>query len=253
MARCAAARPLSSRVVCVSGAVRLSGRCRARRRSKSAAWSSAPIRSRAAGESSAMLLNTSWMPNRRWITDSWTSRARSMRSCSWRAWACLFVAWRAKAASAAVLPSVHSRWRSGSRSGGRSGPRSERITPSQRPAAAIGVHTSVDSWIRLRNSSGTPSAIALEISITRSSSSDSRATGTVSTVTWASAKTSRGMPKLPAAREAQARAVVAEDHGAVHVGHQAGGLAQAAVEGVASTDRPRRGRAVRRTSRARRC
>ena len=52
---------------------------------------------------------------------------------------------------------------------------------------------------------------------------------------------------------APARAVVAEDHRAVHVREPARRLAQAAVEGVAATGRPRRARAARRTSRARRC
>ena len=49
------------------------------------------------------------MPNSRWITPSWISRARSIRSCSWRASSWLRVAIRASAASAATLPIVHSR------------------------------------------------------------------------------------------------------------------------------------------------
>ena len=65
--------------------MRPSGRCSARRRSTSAACSSAAIRWRASGVSSAEDENTSWTPNRRWITPSCTSRARSMRSCSCRA------------------------------------------------------------------------------------------------------------------------------------------------------------------------
>ena len=102
----------SSSVVCVSGATRPSERCSARRRSTSAACSSAAIRSRASGDSSAWLENTSCTPNSRWITPSCTSRARSIRSCSWRARACWLVASRAWVARAAVLPSAHSAWRS---------------------------------------------------------------------------------------------------------------------------------------------
>src|SRR5829696_3128802 len=55
----------SSSVVWVSGAERPSGRCSARRRSTSAACSSAAMRWRASGLSSAEDENTSWTPNRR--------------------------------------------------------------------------------------------------------------------------------------------------------------------------------------------
>ena len=107
----------SANVVSVAGALRPSGRCSARRRSRSAAWSSTVTRSRASAGSGASLETTSSTPNSRWITPSCTSRARSIRSCSWRARACWNVACRAASASAEVLPSVQSRSRSSSVSG----------------------------------------------------------------------------------------------------------------------------------------
>ena len=77
-----------------------------------------PSRARAPRRGSgASLETTSRTPNSRWITPSCTSRARSIRSCSWRAARRWNVAWRAASASAAGLPSVHSRSRSSSDSG----------------------------------------------------------------------------------------------------------------------------------------
>jgi phage-related protein len=73
-------------------------------------------------------------------------------------------------------------------------PRSDRITPSQRPAADIGVHTSVASRSRSRYSSGTSGVSSAVTSITRSSWSAWRAIGIDSTVTWAFSKTSRSIP-----------------------------------------------------------
>ena len=67
------------------------------------------MRSRASRESSFSLEKAIVIPNRRWMTPSWMSRARSMRSCSWRARSCWVVATRAWVASATVLPIVHSR------------------------------------------------------------------------------------------------------------------------------------------------
>ena len=67
------------------------------------------MRPRASAESSWSAENAIETPNSRWITPSWISRARSMRSCSWWASSWLRVAMRAWVASAATLPIVHSR------------------------------------------------------------------------------------------------------------------------------------------------
>ena len=87
-----------------------------------------------------------------------------MRSC-WR------VALRAVATSAAVLPSVHSRWRSPSLSSKRPPPRSAQITPYARPAALSGVQTSVVIPNSSPYSGGSTSSIRSDTTTTASSRS----------------------------------------------------------------------------------
>ena len=66
----------------VARGARPSGRCSALRRSPSAAWVSAAQRSRAAAGRSPSPSSAIETPNRRWITSSWISRARSIRCSS---------------------------------------------------------------------------------------------------------------------------------------------------------------------------
>ena len=118
-------------MVRVAGVMRPSGRWIASRSSASAAWTSLWQRSRTSAGMSPAADRASDTPNRRWMTPSWTSRARSMRSVSARARSPWRVAARAATASAAVLPTVQciSSWSaSGSNS---SVPRSVSSTPYQ--------------------------------------------------------------------------------------------------------------------------
>ena len=73
-------------------------------------------------------------PNSRWITLSWTSRARSIRSCSLRARACWNGRGARASASAATLPSVHSRLRSLARRAAARGARSAEDHAAPAPA-----------------------------------------------------------------------------------------------------------------------
>ena len=124
----------SSSVVCVSRALRPSGRCSARRRSRSAGLQLHRRRARAPRAAAARR----WRRRaaRRTAAGSRPRAPRARGRCAPAAGARAAdwnVAWRAASASAEILPSVHSRSRSSSDSG-RRGRRSARITPAPAPA-----------------------------------------------------------------------------------------------------------------------
>ena len=168
----------------VSRAARPSGRCSARRRSRRPAWSSTRHALARLVVSGASLETTSSTPNRRWITLSCTSRARSIRSCSWRARA---PAGRSRGArprrAPTVLPSVHSRSRSSSdERAARAAVGEDHAAPA--PAGRERARRrACASSSRSRKRSGTSRAtVSASISITRSSTSAWRAIGADSTV-----------------------------------------------------------------------
>ena len=175
---------------------------------------------------------TSSTPNRRWITPSCTSRARSIRSCSWRA--------RAAGTSRGAPPrpaptscraSTAGRAPPRSAAGAAAGRRGSRRSSARPPTA--GTQTSVASSSRSRKPSGTSRAtVSASISITRSS-------------TQRLARDRRRLDGHARVREAlevepegargahpAVRLVVAEDHRAVHRGQPADRLAERRVEAV---------------------
>src|SRR5215210_3609818 len=116
---------------------------RASRRSPSAASISAAALRRSSSASGTSEPSASEIPNSRWVTRSWTSRARSIRSESRRLRSSCRVTSRTWLASAAVRPRASIVERSVSVRSKGSPSRSAKITPSQRPAAATGVQVSL--------------------------------------------------------------------------------------------------------------
>jgi hypothetical protein len=197
--RCARSSSRTSRRGRDAVGVRPSGRWIASRSSSRAPWTSVRQRSRTAAGMSPAVDSASDTPNSRWMTPSWTSRARSMRSVSARARSLWRVAVRAATASAAVLPTVHSisSWlSSGSNS---SVPRSARRIPYQKPPADMGVHRTVRSPSCSTYSGGRPGSPRWAwTTTTLSLCSACSATGAMPTCTVPNSSVS--IPWLPTAR-----------------------------------------------------